>query len=219
MKIMMKLISVNISLPVEIQYQGKTISSSIFKKPVLGMVAVGEFNLAGDQQVDLENHGGGHKAVYGFSADHYDYWREELGRPDLKFGQFGENLTISDLDEAVLCIGDQLQIGDCILEITQPRVPCFKLGIALELKTMPKLFITHAGTGIYFKVLQAGTIQSGDSVEVIYQHPAKLSVKTLFQAYFEKDFINALEVMKQANAIAELSDEWRAKVITRLARG
>jgi len=212
----MKLLSVNVSQPVEIDYNDTRISTSIFKKPVSGNVEVSRFNLAGDQQVDLENHGGGHKAVYAFSADQYDFWRHELSRPELHYGQFGENLTISELDEAVLCIGDQLQIGDCILEITQPRVPCFKLGIAFDLATMPKRFIQHAHTGIFLKVLQAGTIKAGDVVKLIYQQPKKLAVKTLFKAYFDNSVTNADEVMKIASEVHQLSDEWRDKVIARL---
>jgi len=211
-----KLLSVNVSQPVEIDYNNTRISTSIFKKPVEGIISVSEFNLAGDQQVDLENHGGGHKAVYGFSAGQYDYWRDELARPELHYGQFGENLTISDLDESVLCIGDQLQIGDCILEITQPRVPCFKLGIALNLNTMPKKFIQHGHTGIYFKVLQTGSIETGVQVERIFLHPKALPVKTLFKAYFDPDFENAYEVIQLASEIPELSDEWREKVVARL---
>jgi len=211
-----KLLSVNVSQPVEIDYNNTRISTSIFKKPVEGKIAVSQFNLAGDQQVDLENHGGGHKAVYGFSAEQYDYWRDELVRPELHYGQFGENLTISNLDESVLCIGDQLQIGDCTLEITQPRVPCFKLGIALNLNTMPKKFIQHGHTGIYFKVLQTGSIETGDQVKRVFQHPKALPVKTLFKAYFDPDFSNAYEVIQLASEIPELSDEWREKVVARL---
>ena len=212
----MKLLSVNVSQPVEIEYNNTQISTSIFKKPVDGEITVSRFNLAGDQQVDLENHGGGHKAVYGFSAEQYDYWRAELNRPELHYGQFGENLTISGLNESILCIGDQLKIGDCILEVTQPRVPCFKLGIALDLKTMPKLFIQHGHTGIYFKVLQSGTIQSGDEVEHIYHHPKSLAVKTLFKAYFDNSVSDANEVMHLAASITELSQEWHKKVLARL---
>lgn len=212
----MQLLSVNVSQPVEIKYNGKKISTSIFKKPVDGNIEVAEFNLAGDQQVDLENHGGGHKAVYGFSAEQYDYWREELERPELHYGQFGENLTISELDESILCIGDQLKIGDCILEVTQPRVPCFKLGIAFNLTTMPKLFIQHGHTGIYFKVLQTGSIKTGNNVERIYQHPKKLAVKTLFKAYFDPDVADAYKVMQLASEVDELSQEWREKVLARL---
>lgn len=212
----MKLVSVNVSLPIEINYNNTQISTSIFKKPVAGKVSVGEFNLAGDKQVDLENHGGGHKAVYAFSAEQYDYWRQQLTRPELHYGQFGENLTIRGLDESLLCIGDQLQIGDCILEVTQPRVPCFKLGIALTLTTMPKKFIQHGHTGIYFKVLKMGLIESGDKVTRIYQSPQQLSVRTLFMAYFYPDFTDAERVMNLAVKLHALSDEWREKVLTRL---
>ncbi|NOQ82346.1 MAG: MOSC domain-containing protein [Methylophaga sp.] len=213
----MQLLSVNVSQAVEIEYNGKKISTSIFKKPVDGNIDVAEFNLAGDQQVDLENHGGGHKAVYGFSAEQYNYWRNKLERPELHYGQFGENLTISELNESILCIGDQLQVGDCILEVTQPRVPCFKLGIALGLNTMPKLFIQHGHTGIYFKVLQAGTIKTGNQVERIVQHPANLSVKTLFKAYFDKNYPDADKVLQLSSTISELSDEWRQKILSRLS--
>ena len=212
----MKLLSINISQAVDVSYNDKIISTGIFKKPISGSVDIDQHGLLGDQQVDLINHGGEHKAVYGFSANHYDYWRQELDNPDLSYGQFGENLTISDLDEATLCIGDQLQIGDCILEITQPRVPCFKLGIALGLNAMPKLFVQSASTGIYFRVLQVGSIANGSLVERIYHHPKQLSVQTLFKAYFDHHFIDANKVLKIASDLPELSDEWQQKVLARL---
>lgn len=203
-------------MPVEVEYNDNVISTGIFKKPIDSSVLVDHHGLAGDQQVDLKNHGGEHKAVYGFSEQHYDHWREALNKPELSFGQFGENLTISELDETSLCIGDQLQIGDCILEITQPRVPCFKLGIALERDNMPKLFVQHGNTGIYFRVLQSGTIKEADLVELNYQHPDKLSLYALFNAYFDKNFVNANEVMELATKIPQLSNEWHEKVIARL---
>ena len=212
----MKLISINVSLPVEIEYNNKIVSTGIFKKPINHDVFVSPSGLEYDQQVDLKNHGGEHKAVYAFSAQHYDYWKEALNKPDLSFGQFGENLTISNLDEASLCIGDQLQIGDCILEITQPRVPCFKLGIALGLAQMPKLFVQRAATGIYFRVLQLGIINTDSEIKIIVQHPAKLTVQTLFKAYFDKSFSNPQVVLKLAAEITQLSNEWRGKIISRL---
>lgn len=214
----MKLVSVNVSLPVEIDYNDTRISTSIFKKRISGKVAVHPFKLAGDQQVDLENHGGGHKAIYSYATEHYDYWKQALDRPELHYGQFGENLTIQGLDEAALCIGDRLHIADCILEITQPRIPCFKLGIAFDLTTMPKQFIQYGYTGIYFKVIQTGAIEAGDEVVRSYEHPNKLSVKTLFSAYFDEDFIGAEKVIQTAAEMLELSDEWREKVIERLAK-
>lgn len=212
----MKLLAINVSQPVEVKYRDKTVSTGIFKKPVKGDVIVRPQGLTGDQQVDLKNHGGEHKAVYAFSEHHYDYWRKVLHQPELSFGQFGENLTISNLDEATLCIGDQIQIGDCILEITQPRVPCFKLGMALDRNEMPKLFVQYGATGIYFRVLQSGSIKAGDNVEVIHQHPKQLAVQTLFKAYFDKSFSNPQAVMALAAKIPQLSTEWREKVLSRI---
>jgi MOSC domain-containing protein YiiM len=212
----MELTSINVSLPKEIMFNNEKIQTGIFKKPVTGPVAITQFSVSGDQQVDLTNHGGEHKAVYGFSANHYDYWKTTLNNPNLSYGQFGENLSITDLDEAVLCIGDQLQIADCILEVTQPRVPCFKLGIAMNLRTMPKLFIKYAATGIYFRIIQPGTITAGQNVERIYQHPEQLTVQQLFKAYFDKDFVDPISVMKKATTIAQLSNEWQQKIQSRL---
>jgi MOSC domain-containing protein YiiM len=212
----MKLLSINVSLAKEVEYNDKIVSTGIFKQATTKSVIVNQTSLEGDQQVDLKNHGGEHKAVYGFAAEHYNYWRQQLAKPYLKYGQFGENLTISGLDEDRLYIGDRIQINDCILEITQPRVPCFKLGIALDQKDMPKRFVQHGATGIYFRVIQQGTISVNDSVRTVYSHPEKLTVQTLFNAYFDKSFENPREIMQRAANIAELSTEWREKVESRL---
>jgi len=212
----LKLVSINVSLPVEIEYNNKLISTGIFKKPVTGDILISSQGLINDQQADLKNHGGEHKAVYAFSENHYDYWRKKLNKPELAFGQFGENITISNLDEATLCIGDQIQIGDCILEITQPRVPCYKLGIALGLTEMPKLFVQHGATGIYFRVLQAGTVSIDSEITVIFRQPKQLTVHTLFNAYFDKSFIDSAKIMMLATEISQLSNEWRSKVLSRL---
>lgn len=211
----MKLISINVSLAVEVEHNNKIISTGIFKKPVNGDILVGHQGLFADQQADLKNHGGEHKAVYAFSEHHYDYWRERLNKPELTFGQFGENLTISNLDEASLCIGDRLQISDCILEITQPRVPCFKLGIALDLAEMPKLFVQYGATGIYFRVIKTGNIANNNAVKRIYQHPKQLPVQTLFKAYFDNNAIESKQIMMEAAEIMALSSEWREKVLSK----
>lgn len=212
----MKLVSINVSLPVEVEYNNKLVSTGIFKKPINGNILISPKGLTNDQQADLKNHGGEHKAVYAFSANHYDYWREKLNKPELAFGQFGENLTISGLDEATLCIGDQIQIGDCILEISQPRVPCYKLGIALGLTEMPKLFVKHGATGIYFRVLQAGNININSQISIRFRHPKQLTVHTLFNAYFDKDYIGSDKVMALAETIPQLSNEWQNKILARL---
>jgi MOSC domain-containing protein YiiM len=211
--------SVNVSLPKQVQHKNKTVSTGIFKQPVAGRVAVNQFNLAGDQQVDLVNHGGEHKAVYGFASDHYAFWQKKLAQPDFHYGQFGENLTIDGLDEKILCIGDQLQIGESVLEITQPRVPCFKLGLAFNREDMPRLFVEHAATGIYFRVIKTGSVASGDQVSLTQAHPAKLSVQRLFKAYFDKslDESEKQAVMREALEIDALSIEWREKLESRVA--
>jgi MOSC domain-containing protein YiiM len=211
--------SVNVSLPKQVQHKNKTVSTGIFKEPVEGRVAVNQFNLAGDQQVDLVNHGGEHKAVYGFASDHYAFWQEKLGEPPFHFGQFGENLTIDGLDESALCIGDQLQVGESVLEITQPRVPCFKLGLAFDREDMPRLFVEHAATGIYFRVIKTGSVASGDKVILHQAHPARLSVQRLFKAYFDKtlDESEKQAVMREALEIEALSIEGREKLESRVA--
>ena len=211
----MKLVSVNVSLARDVNYKDKVVSTGIFKQASVDPVFVHAFGIEGDQQVDLVNHGGEYKAVYGFSAQHYPYWQQQLAK-QLRYGQFGENLTITDLDERQLCIGDQIQIGDCLLEITQPRVPCFKLGIALDDSTMPKRFVQYGATGIYFKVISTGEIKTGDAVSISYRHPEHVSVFDLFNAYFDKTMINAKQILQKAEQVSALSDEWREKVLSRL---
>lgn len=212
--------SVNVSQPKQVQYKNKTVATGIFKQPVSGRISVNPFNLDGDQQVDRINHGGEHKAVYGFAAEHYSFWQQKLGLAALPFGKFGENLTIEGLDEANLCIGDRLKVGDCLLEISQPRVPCFKLGMTFKRDDMPRLFVAHAATGIYFRVIQTGSVAAGDKVSVAEPHPAQLSVQRLFRAYFDKSLPDneKTPVLEQALEIDALSAEWREKLDKRLAQ-
>ncbi len=211
--------SVNVSLPKQVQHKNKTVSTGIFKQAVSGRVTVNAFNLDGDKQVDLVNHGGEHKAVYGFAAEHYAFWQQKLGLAALPFGKFGENLTVAGLDEAKLCIGDRLKVGQSLLEISQPRVPCFKLGIAFERDDMPRLFVEQAATGIYFRVIETGSVAAGDTVTLAEPHPTELSVQRLFRAYFDKSLPEneKTPVLKQALEIDALSHEWREKLEKRLA--
>ncbi len=208
----MKLLSINTSPSLAVEYQDKTINTGIFKKPSTGPVYVAKDHLHGDQQADLKNHGGEHKAVYAFSFDHYAYWSRILEKSPLNKGIFGENLTISGFDEENLHIGDQLSIGECLLEITQPRVPCYKLGLAVGNNKMPRLFIEHFATGIYMRVLKEGFIEAGDEVIIRHQNPFKVSVKSLFRAVFDKNFEPAEQVIRTAKQIPELSLEWQKKI-------
>lgn len=212
----MKLTSINISKPIAIEYEGEMITTGIFKKPVAGLVFVGNEHLAGDGQADLQNHGGESKAVYAFSADHYPYWCDTL-HADLQAGAFGENLTIAGLDESALHIGDRLRVGSCLLEITQPRVPCFKLAIAMNNKKMPKLFVNRFETGVYLRVIEEGEVAVDNNVEVVQLDPSGLSVKALFRAVFDKHYKDTRDTIEQALAIPALSQEWRIMLEEKLA--
>lgn len=143
----MRLVSIHVSLPRPVAHGETAVMTGIFKTAVAGTVAVGWLNLAGDGQADLIHHGGESKAVYAYSLDHYAYWRDRLARDELPHGQFGENLTIAGLDESRSCIGDQLQIGNALFAISQPRVPCFKLGIRFSDARLPRLFAQSLRTG------------------------------------------------------------------------
>ncbi len=214
----MQLMSVNVSRPVEVRYEGKLINTGIFKMPVSGSVRVKRHNLDGDGQADLDNHGGEHKAVYAYSLDHYAYWQKVLNREKMDCGQFGENLTIAGLDESESCIGDQLQIGSALFAITQPRVPCYKLGIRFADASMPKLFSESALTGFYLSVLREGTVEAGDAVEVVKRGYGKLPVRTLFVAYLKAGDDDAARILARALEVPELSPAWRAQITQRLER-
>jgi MOSC domain-containing protein YiiM len=214
----MQLVSVNVSLPRAVQYGRETVKTGIFKQPVAGPVRAGTYNLEGDGQADLENHGGLHKAVYAYALEHYAWWREALGREQMDYGQFGENLTVSGLDEAESCIGDRLQIGGALFAITQPRVPCYKLGIRFGDETVPKLFSRSARTGFYLSVLREGVIQAGDAVELVERGYRKVAIKPLFEAYMNRGAPNAARILQRALEVPELSAEWRAQIEKRLAR-
>ena len=214
----MKVVSINIAQPTLVEYLGKQVSTGIFKQAVKHRVYGDKVNMAGDGQADLIHHGGTHKAVYGFSSDHYSYWRETLDRPELSYGVFGENLTISSLSEAQLCIGDQLVIGDTVLEVSQPRVPCFKLGIALDNKKIPNLFTKSYATGIYFRVIKQGYISPEDLVIVNKTVSKTVSVQALFRAYYDRSYADAIAVLTIAADIKALAPEWHEKVLKKLAK-
>src|SRR5467141_748297 len=162
----MKLVSINVGLPREVRWHGKTVLTSIFKAPVEGSVKVGRLNLEGDRQSDLNVHGGADKAVYVYPAEHYAFWRAELPGVDLPGGAFGENFTTEGLIEDSVHIGDRLRIGSAEFVAMQPRMPCFKLGIRFGRPDMVKRFMHSGRTGFYLAVLQEGEVAAGDSFEL-----------------------------------------------------
>ncbi|MBQ4832281.1 MOSC domain-containing protein [Pseudoalteromonas sp. MMG010] len=213
----MRIISTNISPVKTLQYKGKIVKTGIFKQPTEQSVDINTFHIVGDEQGDLVNHGGVDKAVYAFSEGHYDYWRKTLNNPQLRYGVFGENFTISKLDEAQIAIGDKIRIGSALLEVSQPRVPCFKLAIALDNKDSLKLFTRYYRTGVYFRVLEPGQAKTGDSVIIQKKAQQSVSVMTLFQAYFDNTYPDKEAILHHALTIPELAQEWRLKLQKKLS--
>jgi MOSC domain-containing protein YiiM len=160
-------VSVNVATPTEIAVDGGTVLTSIFKAPVKGRVAVRRNNIAGDEQSDLTVHGGPHKAVYCYPEEHYSFWREQV--PDMRLvpPMFGENLTTRGLSEEEINIGDQLRVGSALLQVTQPRMPCYKLGIRFGRVDIVKRFWVSGRPGIYFSVIEEGEVAAGDPIERI----------------------------------------------------
>ena len=166
-----RVISVNVGRPREVEWHGRTVRTSIWKEPVAGRLRVARLNIDGDEQSDLTVHGGASKAVYAYPAEHYAFWRTELPGTGLPWGAFGENLTIEGLLETDVLIGDRMRIGSAELAVTQRRMPCFKLGIRFGDDGMVKRFMQSQRTGFYFAVTREGEIGSGDEIIIVERGP------------------------------------------------
>lgn len=176
----MKVLSVNVGLPRQAPYRGNMVWTSIFKDPVAGPVAVGELNLEGDQQSDLRVHGGYYKAVYVYPSEHYAFWRAEFPDMELPFGMFGENLTTQGILEDDAMVGDTYRIGSAEFIVTQPRVPCFKLGIRFGRFDILRRFAKSGRSGFYLAIAKQGTIETGDTIEFLSREPHTASISTIF---------------------------------------
>jgi MOSC domain-containing protein YiiM len=203
-----KLISVNVGLPREVAWNGGSVTTGIFKRPVSGPIRVQRLNLVGDKQADLSAHGGPYKAVYGYPAEHYVYWRNELAEDELPWGIFGENLTTEGLHEGAVYIGDRYRIGTAELSVTQPRVPCYKLGIRFGRPEMVKRFLNSRRTGFYFAVAQEGEIDRGDRIELVSRDTNSITVAEIFRLYaFDT---NDRQMLQRAVQLEALPESWRS---------
>ena len=209
----MGLVSVNVSLPKLVELRGQAVSTSIFKEPVAGRVLVRRLSLAGDWQADLRSHGGLNKAVYAYPLEHYARWSRELGRDDLRPGQFGENLTVEGLTEDTARLGDVLRVGGALLQVTQPRYPCFKLGIKMGDPLFPRRFLASGRTGFYLRVLQEGEVGAGDPVELVERSDG-LTVRELWQLVLVDK--GDVEGARRALRCPTLAREWREPLEERL---
>ena len=210
----MKLVSINVGRPRQIERRGKTVRTSIFKDPLAGPVRVQKLNLAGDEQSDLSVHGGVDKAVYAYPSEHYAYWREQLPEMELPWGSFGENLTTEGLSEKDVQIGDRLSIGSAEFMVSQPRLPCFKLGVRFERPDMVKRFQQSGRTGFYLAVLHEGAISAGDSIQVVSAGQPSVSVAEIARLYTADEAEQ--ELLRQASELAALSEDWREYFRNRL---
>ncbi len=171
-----KLLSVNVGLPKDVSWQGRTVFTGVFKDPVTGSRKVGRLNVEGDGQGDLAGHGGEQRAVFVYQIDSYRYWERELGRNDFAYGQFGENFTVEGLGDDEVCIGDRYQIGTAVFEVTQPRVTCYRVGLRMNDPRIPALLVSHRRPGFYFRVLSEGEVQAQDDIFKLSSGPEQMPV-------------------------------------------
>src|SRR6266700_6524380 len=203
----MKVLSLNVGLPREVIWQGKHVTTGIFKEPIQGRVMMRRLNVDGDQQADLTVHGGVSKAVYAYPSEHYNYWRTELPGTDLSWGMFGENFTTEGLLEDAVYIGDRFRIGETEVMVTEPRMPCYELGIRFGRPDIIKRFLASRRTGFYFAVVRGGMVGAGDPIELIGRAQQEISVADITRLYaFEK---NDLESLRRAIEVEALSENWK----------
>jgi MOSC domain-containing protein YiiM len=210
-----KLISLNVGRPRLVQWRGEVVSTGIFKEPVAGRLCARRLNIDGDRQADLTVHGGRDKAVYVYPCEHYAHWRAELPDMQLPYGSFGENFTTQGLDEALVNIGDEFRVGEARVVVTQPRQPCFKLGLRFGRTDMVKRFHLSRLSGFYLAVLEEGEVGAGDSFELIKRDPNDVTVRDVYE-YFSGTATSP-DLLRRALQIETLPDGWRNHIQESLA--
>jgi MOSC domain-containing protein YiiM len=218
----MRVISVNVGLPREVTWHGTSVSTGIYKEPVDGRVALRRLNLEGDGQADLTVHGGEYKAVYCYPLEHYEYWERELPGRELPMGVFGENLTVDDsprdgespgesgLPEERAHLGDRFEVGSAEVVVTQPRLPCYKLGIRFESDDMVRRFLASGRTGFYLAVTREGEVGAGDEMKILSRDPKGVAISEIVRLYTMKRFGAAeAAVVERASRVAAFPQSWK----------
>ena len=215
----MKLVSVNTGLPREVNWHGRIVTTGIFKQPIEGQVAVRNLNLDGDRQADLTVHGGEYKAVYCYPVAHYDYWTRELPGQQLPMGMFGENFTTDGLLEDSVYIGDQFSVGSAEVIVTQPRLPCYKLGVRFQSDDMVKRFLASGRTGFYLAVTHEGEVGASDEIKVIDRDPNRVPVSEITRLYITKRYgDDEVSSVRRALRVAALPESWKEYFRERLQK-
>ena len=212
----MRVLSVNVGLPQEVEWNGQHIMTGVFKTPVSGPVRVGTLNLEGDGQADLSVHGGITKAVYIYPSEHYAFWRAELPETALPWGMFGENLSTEGLAEDEVQLGDEYRIGTVRLRVTEPRMPCYKLGIRFQRPDIVKRFLKSERTGFYLAVLREGRLQAGDAIVRVRQRSQSVAVSDVTRLYASER--ENLELLQRVVAVDTLGDSWQQYFLHRLEK-
>src|SRR3982750_3625496 len=194
-------------IPREVAWRGEKVHTAIWKSPVQGRVAVRRLNLEGDGQGDLAGHGGEQRAVMVYQMESYRYWESKLNRNDFSFGQFGENFTVTGLSDEEVCVGDRYRIGSALLEVSQPRVTCYRVGIRMAEPAMPALLVSHRRPGFYFRVLEEGEAGAGDEIIKVADGPERLTVATIDGLLYLPN--PSHEQLKRALRVPALSRGWK----------
>ena len=215
----MKVVSVNVGLPREVMWHGRTVTTGIFKQPVKGRVALRKLNLYGDGQADLSVHGGEYKAVYYYPIAHYDYWKKELAGRELPMGMFGENFTTDGLLEDSVHLGDEFSVGSAEVVVTQPRLPCYKLGVRFQSDDMVRRFLTSGRTGFYLAVTREGEVGAGDEIKVISRDDNAVPVSEITRLYIAKRYDDDdVASVRRALRVAALPESWKEYFRERLEK-
>ncbi|HVH90709.1 MAG TPA: MOSC domain-containing protein, partial [Candidatus Acidoferrum sp.] len=204
---MARLLSVNVGLPRDIAWRGKTVHTAIWKEPVQGRRMVRRLNIDGDGQGDLQGHGGEHRAIFVYQIESYRYWQDRLGRSDFTYGQFGENFSIEGLSDDEVCIGDRYRIGQALFEVTQPRVTCYRVGIRMNEAQMAALLTSSGKPGFYVRVLQEGEVEAGDEIVKVADGPERMTVAEINALLYLPG--HSRQQLERALRIPALSDGWR----------
>lgn len=212
----MKLISVNVGLPVKVKFGNEIVTTGIFKNPVDKRINLKKLNLEGDRQADLTVHGGLDKAVYSYPYEYYDFWRKEF--PDISFnwGMFGENLTTEGLFESQVNVGDRFQIGSAQLVATQPRMPCYKLGVKFGRMDIIKKFLKSEKSGIYFKVIKEGGIVINDTIKLIKKDNNNITIKNIVELITKEDKENTT-LLEKTVKVRDLPQGWKNYFLEKLS--
>lgn len=215
----MRLVSVNCGLPREVMWHGRSVTTSIYKEPVKGRIALRRLNLDGDRQSDLSVHGGKDKAIYCYPIEHYEYWKAELPGRALPMGAFGENFTIEGLIEDSVHIGDQFSVGSAEVVVTQPRLPCYKLAIRFQSDEMVRRFLGSRRTGFYLAVTREGDVGAGDEIKLLSHNPDSVSVPTITRLYVAERYgRDDARSIRRALAVEALPQGWKEYFEEKLRR-